>query len=143
MSLSLVGIIAIQAYYINDSVDNENERFKFNVVKALNYVSNTIEENESEMYFSKFLNLDSEKKTDEDAVSQLLIYQKNNSTKEPATANDDISTPNNPSIASPTNKNPTNITKATRVACSALISPLLFFRSIIIGIEPKISITAK
>jgi two-component system phosphate regulon sensor histidine kinase PhoR len=82
MSLSLVGIIAIQAYYINDSVDNENERFKFNVVKALNYVSNTIEENESEMYFSKFLNLDSEKKTDEDAVSQLLIYQKNNSTKE-------------------------------------------------------------
>ena len=65
MSLSLVGIIAIQAYYINDSVDNENERFNFNVVKALNYVSNTIEENESEMYFSKFLNLDSEKKTDE------------------------------------------------------------------------------
>ena len=82
MSLSLVGIIAIQAYYINDSVDNENERFNFNVVKALNYVSNTIEENESEMYFSKFFNLDSEKKTDEDAVSQLLIYQKNNSTKE-------------------------------------------------------------
>ena len=82
MSLSLVGIIAIQTYYINDSVDNEKERFKFNVVKTLNYVSNTIEENESEKYFSKFLNLDSDKKTDEDAVSQLLIYQKNNSTKE-------------------------------------------------------------
>jgi signal transduction histidine kinase len=82
MSLSLVGIISIQAYYINDSVNNEKERFKFNVVKALNYVSNTIEKNESEKYFSKFLNLDSEKKTDEDAVSQLLIYQKNNSTKE-------------------------------------------------------------
>ena len=82
MSLSLVGIISIQAYYINDSVQNEKERFKFNVVKALNYVSNTVEENESEKYFSKFLSLDSEKKVDEDAVSQLLIYQKNNSTKE-------------------------------------------------------------
>ncbi|XMO86672.1 HAMP domain-containing sensor histidine kinase [Algibacter sp. AS12] len=82
MSLSLIGIIAIQAYYINDSVNNEKERFKFNVIKALNYVSNTIEENESEQYFSKFLGLDSEKKADEDAVSQLLIYQKNNSTKE-------------------------------------------------------------
>ncbi|MEP3836660.1 MAG: HAMP domain-containing sensor histidine kinase [Algibacter sp.] len=82
MSLSLIGIIAIQAYYINDSVNNEKERFKFNVIKALNYVSNTIEENESEQYFSKFLSLDSEKKADEDAVSQLLIYQKNNSTKE-------------------------------------------------------------
>ncbi|WP_083253389.1 sensor histidine kinase [Flavivirga aquatica] len=82
MSLSLIGIIFIQAYYINDSVKNEKERFKFNVDKALNYVSNTIEQNESEKYFAKFLNLDSDKKEDEDAVSQLLIYQKNNSTKE-------------------------------------------------------------
>jgi two-component system phosphate regulon sensor histidine kinase PhoR len=82
MSLSLVGIIAIQAYYINDSVNNEKERFRFNVDKALNYVSNTIEDNESENYFSKFLNMDSEKKADEDAVSQLLIYKKNNSTDE-------------------------------------------------------------
>ncbi|WP_298551982.1 HAMP domain-containing sensor histidine kinase [uncultured Algibacter sp.] len=82
MSLSLVGIIAIQAYYINDSVNNEKERFKFNVLTALNYVSNIIEENESEQYFSKFIGLDSEKKVDEEAVSQLLIYQKNNSTKE-------------------------------------------------------------
>ncbi|MFV9551311.1 sensor histidine kinase [Algibacter sp. PT7-4] len=82
MSLSLIGIIAIQAYYINDSVENEKERFRFNVVKALNYVSNTIEENESEKYFSKFFNLDNDKKADEEAVSQLLIYQKNNSTKE-------------------------------------------------------------
>jgi two-component system phosphate regulon sensor histidine kinase PhoR len=82
MSLSLVGIISIQAYYINESVKNEKERFKFNVVKALNYVSNTVEENESEKYFSKFLSLDSDKKADEEAVSQLLIYQKNNSTKE-------------------------------------------------------------
>jgi len=82
MSLSLVGIIAIQAYYINDSVNNQKERFKFNVDKALSYVSNTIEDNESEKYFAKFLNLDSDKKVDEEAVSQLLIYQKNNSTKE-------------------------------------------------------------
>ncbi len=80
MSLSLVGIIAIQAYYINDSVNNEKERFEFNVVKALNYVSNTIEDNESEKYFSKYFNLDNDKKADEEAVSQLLIYQ--NSEKE-------------------------------------------------------------
>ncbi|UKM63602.2 HAMP domain-containing histidine kinase [Flavobacteriaceae bacterium GSB9] len=82
MSLSLIGIIAIQAYYINDSVQNEKERFKSNVVAVLNNVSNTIEENEFEKYFSEYLRLDKEKKTDEDAISQLLIYQKNNSTKE-------------------------------------------------------------
>lgn len=82
MSLSLVGIIAIQAYFINDSVQNEKERFKSNVVTVLNNVSNTIEENEFEKYFSEYLSLDKEKKTDEDAISQLLIYRKNNSTKE-------------------------------------------------------------
>jgi len=82
MSLSLIGIIAIQAYYINDSVQNEKERFKSNVVTVLNNVSNTIEENEFEKYFSEYLSLDKEKKTDEDAISQLLIYRKNNSTKE-------------------------------------------------------------
>ncbi|NNC50200.1 MAG: HAMP domain-containing histidine kinase [Flaviramulus sp.] len=82
MSLSLVGIISIQAYYINDSVNNEKARFKSNVVTVLNNVSNTIEENEFEAYFAEYLSLDKEKKLDEDAVSQLLIYRKNNSTKE-------------------------------------------------------------
>ncbi|MDO5970183.1 HAMP domain-containing sensor histidine kinase [Flavivirga aquimarina] len=82
MSLSLIGIISIQAYYINNSVENEKERFKFIVKGALSYASNTIENNESEKYFSKYLSLDKDKKVDEEAVSQLLIYQKNNSTNE-------------------------------------------------------------
>ncbi|WP_252723231.1 sensor histidine kinase [Pseudotamlana agarivorans] len=82
MSLSLIGIISIQAYYINDSVNNERNRFKSNVVTVLNNVSNTIEENEFEKYFTEYLSLDKEKKADADAVSQLLIYRKNNSTGE-------------------------------------------------------------
>jgi two-component system phosphate regulon sensor histidine kinase PhoR len=83
MSLSLVGIISIQAYYINDSVKNEKERFKFNVVKALSYVSNTIEDNEIETAFQNVQSLfNNEKDVDSIEVSQLLVYQKNNSTKE-------------------------------------------------------------
>lgn len=82
MSLSLIGIISIQAYYINDAVNNEKDRFKFNVVTVLNNVSNTIEENEFEKYFAEYLSLDKDKKADEEAISQLLIYRKNNSTKE-------------------------------------------------------------
>ncbi|GAA3625594.1 sensor histidine kinase [Flavivirga jejuensis] len=82
MSLSLIGIISIQAYYISNSVKNEKERFDFTIKGALSYVSNTIESNESEKYFSKYLSLDKEKKADEETVSQLLIYQKNNNTKE-------------------------------------------------------------
>ncbi|WP_027137282.1 sensor histidine kinase [Gaetbulibacter saemankumensis] len=83
MSLSLIGIIFVQAYYINDSVQNEKARFRFNVNKALNYVSNTIEENEITTYYEKFQNLISKQKdVDSTAVSQLLIYQQNNRTKE-------------------------------------------------------------
>jgi signal transduction histidine kinase len=82
MSLSLIGIISIQAYYIQDSVNNEKERFKFNVLTVLNNVSNTIQENEFEKYFAEYSSLDKEKKSDEEAISQLLIYRKNNSTKE-------------------------------------------------------------
>lgn len=91
MSLSLVGIIAIQAYYISDAVDNEKARFKFNVEKALNYVSNTIEENEIEKYYEgvkEIVNKDGE--IDTVAVSQFLIYQKNPSTKEAIIFRSDI-----------------------------------------------------
>ena len=78
MSLSLVGIIFVQAYYINNSVENEKDRFKYNVKKALSYVSNTIEKNELDKYFNKFQKLDAEKQSDSASVSQLFIYQKDN-----------------------------------------------------------------
>ena len=63
-------------------------------------------------------------------------------TNAPATAKDDISTPNRPSIACPTKR------KATKMANeinAALIGLKLFFFSfipIMIGTEPKMSITA-
>ena len=46
MSLSLIGIILVQAYYINNSLRNTEEQFNFNVKKALSYVSKTIEDQE-------------------------------------------------------------------------------------------------
>lgn len=82
MSLSLIGIISIQAYYISNSVENEKARFKFNVNKALYYVSNSIEDNELDTYYNKYNNLKNKGEVDSASVSQLLIYQKNNSTKE-------------------------------------------------------------
>ncbi|TXE12109.1 HAMP domain-containing histidine kinase [Seonamhaeicola algicola] len=82
MSLSLIGIIFVQAYFINDSVKNEKERFKFKVQRALSYVSNTLEETEIAEYYDRYQSLPKEDKTDSVAVSQLLIYQQNNSTKE-------------------------------------------------------------
>ncbi|WP_445956088.1 sensor histidine kinase [Yeosuana sp.] len=83
MSLSLIGIIFVQAYYIKDSVKNEKDRFTFNVKKALSYVSNAIEDRELDTYFKKYQKLiNQNKEIDSVAVSQLFIYQQNNNTKE-------------------------------------------------------------
>ncbi|MCL6295958.1 HAMP domain-containing histidine kinase [Gaetbulibacter sp. 2012CJ34-3] len=82
MSLSLIGIIFVQAYYIKDSVDNEEKRFKSSVTRALYAVSNKIGDDEFEKLFQRYQRLDKEKKSDSAAVSQLFIYQQNNNTKE-------------------------------------------------------------
>ncbi|WP_191860113.1 sensor histidine kinase [Hanstruepera ponticola] len=83
MSLSLVGIIFVQAYYINNSIENEEEQFNFNVKKALSYTVRQIEDNELEGYYKKYHNLiDQEKQADSISVSELFIFQQNNETNE-------------------------------------------------------------
>src|SRR5690606_33795767 len=82
MSLSLIGIIFVQAYYIEGAVKNERDRFEFNVKRSLSYVANTIEKNELDSYFEEYQKLDNKKKDDPDEVSKLFIYQQNNNTKE-------------------------------------------------------------
>jgi len=63
-------------------------------------------------------------------------------TNEPAMANEEMSTPNKPKRASPTKRKIIRIVKATDVDRNAFIGPLFFFRSRMIGSEPKMSITA-
>ncbi|TXG39874.1 HAMP domain-containing histidine kinase [Seonamhaeicola maritimus] len=83
MSLSLIGIIFVQAYFIKDSVANEKKRFHSNVIATLYDVSNTIEEEEVSSYYANVQRLKEEYgKVDTTAVSQLLIYQQNRGTKE-------------------------------------------------------------
>ncbi|MFV0541249.1 MAG: sensor histidine kinase [Aestuariibaculum sp.] len=81
MSLSLAGIIFVQAYYIKDAIDNEKARFRFNVNNALYYVSNTVEEEESSKFLDEFQNLKAKGKVDSTSVSRLLIYEINNDEK--------------------------------------------------------------
>jgi len=57
MSLSLIGIIFVQAYYINNSIENEEEQFTFNVKRALVDVSSAIEQKEYREYVYKFQEL--------------------------------------------------------------------------------------
>jgi len=62
--------------------------------------------------------------------------------REPATANEDISTPKRESIASPRNRKTIHIIKDVMVALCALMFFPLLFKSKIIGTDPVISITA-
>tara|TARA_R110002012_G_scaffold303710_1_gene505716 strand:- start:14833 stop:16410 length:1578 start_codon:yes stop_codon:yes gene_type:complete len=83
MSLSLVGIIFVQAYYINNSIKNEDDQFNFNVKKALSYASRQIEETEMSSYYKKYQTLiDEKKQADTVAISKLFIVSQINDTNE-------------------------------------------------------------
>lgn len=83
MSLSLIGIIFVQAYYINGSVKNERERFRFNVNKVLNYVSNTIEKREYSEYVYTLQGLISQGvEVDTSVIRNLYIIKEDFDSKE-------------------------------------------------------------
>ena len=83
MSLSLIGIISVQAYYIKNSIDNEKEQFNFNVKKALSYTTAAIENKELDKYYTMYQQLADEKKqADTVAIKNLFIVQQNQNTNE-------------------------------------------------------------
>ncbi|GAB1857769.1 HAMP domain-containing sensor histidine kinase [Flavobacteriaceae bacterium MHTCC 0001] len=90
MSLSLVGTIFVQVYFINDAYKNEKKQFSTDVKRVLSYVSNTIEQNEFDKYYEDFQNLDNEKVKDTGEISKLFIYRRNNSTNETLIYSHDI-----------------------------------------------------
>jgi two-component system phosphate regulon sensor histidine kinase PhoR len=57
MSLSLVGIIAVQLYWIKRSVQDKEEQFSNTVTEVLSKVAEKIEEREMKEYSERFLNL--------------------------------------------------------------------------------------
>ncbi|MEJ2585797.1 MAG: HAMP domain-containing sensor histidine kinase [Robiginitalea sp.] len=57
MSLSLVGIIAVQLYWIKSSVEDKEDQFSNTVTEVLSNVAESIEEREMKEYSERFLNL--------------------------------------------------------------------------------------
>ena len=51
MSLSLIGIIFVQGYWISSSVDAKREQFSFNATQALSAAVDRIENRELEDYY--------------------------------------------------------------------------------------------
>ncbi|MBQ0768838.1 MAG: HAMP domain-containing histidine kinase [Bizionia sp.] len=85
MSLSLGGIIFVQSYYITNSVTNEEDQFKFNVKKALRYVTSKIEKEEYKDHILKLRRLIDKGELvniDETSISNLYIKQYDENTNE-------------------------------------------------------------
>ncbi len=57
MSLSLVGIIFVQIFWIKQSVEDKEEQFSNTVSEALNNVTNKIASRETRNYFDRYFNL--------------------------------------------------------------------------------------
>ncbi len=57
MSLSLIGIISVQLYWIKSSVEDKEEQFSNAVTEVLNKVTDKIEDREMGDYSERFLNL--------------------------------------------------------------------------------------
>ena len=59
MSLSLIGIIFVQGYWIKSAVDDKEEQFSYDAKQVLVRVADNIQNRELENYWFKFENLDS------------------------------------------------------------------------------------
>ncbi len=88
MSLSLIGIIFVQGYWINNTVENNEEQFSFNAKQILISVSNRIQYREFEEMFFPFQEiLDSIEEPDNKTIRQLLDISIDNTTRSFAYAN--------------------------------------------------------
>ncbi|HKK12556.1 MAG TPA: hypothetical protein VJ945_06970, partial [Flavobacteriaceae bacterium] len=79
MSLSLVGIIFVQSYFIDNTFQNEEKQFTLNVKRSLSFVSKAIEDREFAI-FDKRLQEYIEKggKPDTTALSEIILKYPDN-----------------------------------------------------------------
>ncbi|WP_296343396.1 histidine kinase dimerization/phospho-acceptor domain-containing protein, partial [Winogradskyella sp.] len=79
MSLSLIGIIFVQSFFINSSLENESKQFTLNVKTALSLVSNQIDDYEYRNYRDKLQPyLSNTNEPDSTAVQRLLVAFEDN-----------------------------------------------------------------
>ena len=57
MSLSLLGIIFVQVYWFNTSLENNEEQFRFHVKQVLGNVSQKLQKQEEYTFYNKYKKL--------------------------------------------------------------------------------------
>jgi two-component system phosphate regulon sensor histidine kinase PhoR len=76
MSVSLMGIIAVQLYWINNAVESKNEQFTNDVQKSLNRVVERINEKEESQVYNEIQDLINAKASADNAqIKNFLIQQ--------------------------------------------------------------------
>ncbi|OIQ29012.1 MAG: two-component sensor histidine kinase [Bacteroidetes bacterium MedPE-SWsnd-G2] len=76
MSLSLIGIIFVQAYFINNTLENEEQQFTLSVKRSLSFVSKAIEQREFDINSRRLQHyIQSGAVADTTAIKQLILYQ--------------------------------------------------------------------
>lgn len=84
MSLSLIGIILVQLYWINTSLKNNEEQFKYHVKQVIGNVAENISTKELKQFISEYKRLqDSTGKEPEVSVlKKVFVVEQNDQTKE-------------------------------------------------------------
>ena len=83
MSLSLIGIIFVQAYYITNALETKEEQFTFNVKKALTYTTNQVADIEYKKYVKALNKIISDgKEPDTTAIRNITVYKQDNTTNQ-------------------------------------------------------------
>jgi two-component system phosphate regulon sensor histidine kinase PhoR len=83
MSLSLIGIIFVQAYFINNSLETKEGQFSFNVRKALSYTTNQIADKEYKKYVSALNEIIADgREPDTTAIRNITVYKQDNTTNQ-------------------------------------------------------------
>lgn len=95
MSLSLIGIIFVQVYFINNSLKNEENQFTLNVKRSISYVSNAIQNDEVDRYYNTGMyklnqHIEEGGKPDTTFIKQLSINRQDDATSQTIVYNNGI-----------------------------------------------------
>ncbi|MDO4782687.1 MAG: ATP-binding protein [Capnocytophaga felis] len=85
MSISLLGIIIIQGYWIKSAIDDREEAFMHSVQQMLNSVVNDLEQSEISKYVAQIIDLKERDTTlvlKESSLREFMYVQENKNTKE-------------------------------------------------------------
>ena len=84
MSLSLIGIIFVQSYWINTSIENTEDEFATTVIQILESTSNKIEKQERNNYFNRLEKLIDSlgQLPSQTVISELNVIQRDSRTNE-------------------------------------------------------------